>query len=89
VAATVGIKWPGALPSKDDPRAARAQPDPRRVRLLTCGLEAHSARVVATGALDLGGLLISGSWVSLTLKPSSPADAKSLEHPASTPQWPY
>jgi hypothetical protein len=24
VAATVGIKWPGPLPSKDDPRAARA-----------------------------------------------------------------
>jgi hypothetical protein len=24
VAATVGIKWPGLLPSKDDPRAARA-----------------------------------------------------------------
>jgi hypothetical protein len=24
VAATVGIKWPGPLPSKDDPRVARA-----------------------------------------------------------------
>jgi hypothetical protein len=25
VAATTGIKWPGPLPSKDDPRVARAQ----------------------------------------------------------------
>jgi hypothetical protein len=25
VAVTVGIKWPGPLPSKDDPRVARSQ----------------------------------------------------------------
>jgi hypothetical protein len=25
VAASAGIKWPGPLPSKDDPRVARAQ----------------------------------------------------------------
>jgi hypothetical protein len=45
VAATVGIKWPCPLPSKRDPRAARApgsnKCDPRRVRTPTSGLEAH------------------------------------------------
>jgi hypothetical protein len=46
IAAAVGIKWPGTLPSKEDPRAARApgsnKTDPRRVRILTSGLEARS-----------------------------------------------
>jgi hypothetical protein len=45
-AATAGIKWPGPLPSKEDPRAARApgsdKTDPRRVRLPISGLEARS-----------------------------------------------
>jgi hypothetical protein len=44
--ATAGIKWPGPLPSKEDPQAARApgsdKTDPRRVRLPTSGLEACS-----------------------------------------------
>jgi hypothetical protein len=45
-AATAGIKWLGPLPSKEDPRAARApgsdKTDPRKVQLLTSGLEACS-----------------------------------------------
>jgi hypothetical protein len=56
VAVTVGIKWPGPLPSKDDPRSGPSlrleRSDPRRVRLLTSGFEARSARVGTTGALD-------------------------------------
>jgi hypothetical protein len=44
--ATVSIKWPGPLPSKEDPRAARAPGsnkfDPRRVQISTGGLEARS-----------------------------------------------
>jgi hypothetical protein len=43
--------------------------NPRRVRLLTCGLNACSARVGTTGALDSWGLLISSSWVSPTASP--------------------
>jgi hypothetical protein len=43
--------------------------DPRRVRLLTCGLEAQSARVGATGALDSWVLLISDSWAGPTASP--------------------
>jgi hypothetical protein len=43
VAATACIKWPGPLPSKDDPRAARAPSskklDSRGVQLPTSGLE--------------------------------------------------
>jgi hypothetical protein len=46
IAATAGIKWPGPLPSKEDPRAARApgsnKTNPRRVQILTGGLEARS-----------------------------------------------
>jgi hypothetical protein len=64
VAATVGIKWLGPLPSKDDHRAARVRgskkPDPRRVQLPTSGLETRSAGAGATGALNLQRLLISG-----------------------------
>jgi hypothetical protein len=45
-AVTVSIKWPGPLPCKEDPQAARApgsdKTDPRRVRLSTSGLEACS-----------------------------------------------
>jgi hypothetical protein len=45
IAATVGIKWPCPLPSKRDPRAARApgsnKCDPRRVRTPTSGLKAR------------------------------------------------
>jgi hypothetical protein len=44
IATTAGIKWPCPLPSKRDPRAARApgsnKCDPRRVRTPTSGLEA-------------------------------------------------
>jgi hypothetical protein len=62
---TAGIKWPGPLQSKKDPRAAQApgsdKIDPRRVRLPTSGLEACSKSTGATGALDLRSLLISGS----------------------------
>jgi hypothetical protein len=36
VAAAVGIKWPGPLPSKDDPRAARA-PGSNNLTLEGCG----------------------------------------------------
>jgi hypothetical protein len=64
-AVTAGIKWPGPLQSKEDPRAAQApgldKIDPRRVRLPTSGLEACSKSTGATGALDLRSLLISGS----------------------------
>jgi hypothetical protein len=64
-AVTASIKWPGPLPSKEDPRAARApgsdKTDPRRVRLPISGLEACSKLTSATGALDLRSLLISGS----------------------------
>jgi hypothetical protein len=64
-AATAGIKSPGTLLSKGDPRAAQApgsdKTDPRRVRLPTSGLEACSKSTGATGALDLRRLLISGS----------------------------
>jgi hypothetical protein len=53
-AATAGIKWPGPLPSKEDPRAARApssnKTDPRMVQLPTSGLEARSNKTGATGA---------------------------------------
>jgi hypothetical protein len=46
IAATAGIKWPGPLLSKEDPRAARApgsdKTDPQRVQLPTSGLEACS-----------------------------------------------
>jgi hypothetical protein len=45
-ATTAGIKWPGPLLSKEDPRAARApgsyKSDPRRVQLPTGGLETCS-----------------------------------------------
>jgi hypothetical protein len=64
-ATTAGIKWPGPLPIKEEPRAARApgsdKTDPRMVRLRTSGLEACSKSTGATGALDLRSLLISGS----------------------------
>jgi hypothetical protein len=36
VAATMGIKWPGPLPSKDDPRVARA-PGSKNLTLEGCG----------------------------------------------------
>jgi hypothetical protein len=42
------------------------------VRLLTCGLEAHSSRAGATGAFDSQKLLISDSWASLTSSPQVP-----------------
>jgi hypothetical protein len=65
IAATAGIKWPGPLPSKEDPRAARApgsnKTNPQRVRIPTSGLEACSKQTGATGDLDLKKLLISGS----------------------------
>jgi hypothetical protein len=68
VATTARIKWPGPLHSKDDPRSGPSprleKLDSRRVQLLTSGLEARSAWMSATGALDLRNLLISGSRVS-------------------------
>jgi hypothetical protein len=67
MAVTVGIKWPGPVPSKDDPRVARAR-GLKNPTLEGCnstgGLEAHSVRVRATGGLDSQGLLISGSCAS-------------------------
>jgi hypothetical protein len=42
---------------------------PRRVRLPTSGLEAHSARASATCALDSRGLLIIDSWADPTTSP--------------------
>jgi hypothetical protein len=72
-AATAGIKWPGPLPSKEDPRAARAPSSdktaPRKVRLPTSGLEACSKSTGATGALNLRSLPISGSRVGVAENP--------------------
>jgi hypothetical protein len=72
VVATVGIKWPGPSSSKDDLSGSSTRlekPDPQRVRLPTSGLEAHSARVGATGALDSRKLLIIDSWAGPTASP--------------------
>jgi hypothetical protein len=43
VAATVGIKWPGPLPSKDDPRAAQAQ-GPKKPTLEGCDYQAVASK---------------------------------------------
>jgi hypothetical protein len=75
VAATMCIKWPSPLQSKDDPRSGLSprleKLDSRRVQLLTSVLEARSAWTSATGALDLRNLLISGSRVSPATTPQN------------------
>jgi hypothetical protein len=71
--ATASIKWPGPIPRKEDPRAARApgsdKYDPRRVQASTCGLEACLKQTGATGALDSRKLLISGSRTGTAMDP--------------------
>jgi hypothetical protein len=63
--ATASIKWLGPLPSKEDPRAARAPGsnkfDPQGVQTVTGGLETRLKQTGAAGALDSRELLISGS----------------------------
>jgi hypothetical protein len=68
----MGIKWPGPLLSKDEPRTAEhkaRKTDPRRVRLPTGGLEPRSVRTDTTGALDLQKPLISGSRAGTAANP--------------------
>jgi hypothetical protein len=45
------------------------KPDPRRVRLPTCGLEARLVGTGTTDALDLQRLLISGSRAGPAVNP--------------------
>jgi hypothetical protein len=75
MAATVGIKWPGPLPSKDDPRAARARGS-KNPTLEGCDcrpvVSKPTQRAGATGALNSRELLISDSWAGPTTSPRVP-----------------
>jgi hypothetical protein len=90
VATTASLERPGPSPSEDEPRAARAQGSENPT------LDGCKYRPVVLKPAQQGGrhrcpreLLISDSWAEPILEPSSLADAKSREHPAATPQWPY
>jgi hypothetical protein len=89
MAATAGIKW--LSPSKDDPRAARAQGSKNPT------LEGCKYRPVVSKPAQQSGRHMCPRYVRITdqqlvsrsdLEPSSLADVKSREHPAATPQWP-
>jgi hypothetical protein len=92
VAVTAGIKRPGSLPSKDDPRAARARGSKNPT------LEGCECQPVVSKPAQRSGCHRCPRYMRITdqrltgrydLEPSSLADAKSWEHPAATPQWPY
>jgi hypothetical protein len=92
VATTVGIKWPGPLPSKRDPRAARARGSKKPT------LEGCDYRPVVSKPTQRERAPQVPRFKRITdqqlagrsdCKPSSLADVESRGHPATTPQRPY
>jgi hypothetical protein len=85
VDATVGIKWPGPLPSKGDPRMARARgsknPDPWPRSPLS--VNGHHRCPRSTKITDQRFVGRPGC------EPLKPADVKSQGQPVATPQRPY
>jgi hypothetical protein len=82
VAATLGIKWSGPLPSKDDPRAARA---PGSKNLTHEGCDLASKPVKCERAPQVPSIYKTTDQQfegRPGRKPSKPADAKRRGHPA-------
>jgi hypothetical protein len=93
VDATVGIKWPGPLPSKDDPRMARARgsknPDPRGVRFTDQWPRSPfsiNGRHRCPRSTKITDQRFEGRP---GCEPSKIADVRSRGQPVATPQRPY
>jgi hypothetical protein len=93
MAATARIKWPGSLPSKDDPRAARALGS-KNLTLEGCDYRpvasklAQRGRVPQVPSIDKI-LLISGSRAGPAENPRNLQMCKDGGHLAATPRRPY
>jgi hypothetical protein len=90
---TVGIKWPGPLPGKDDTRVARAQGSKKTRPSKGAITDQWSRSPLSENGCHRCPLSTKTTDQRFKgrpgCEPSKPVDAKSRGHPAATPQRPY